>query len=197
MNRLIAFLLLLFLLPLVLATSILIYFSDGRPLFYRSSRMNSLHTSFELIKFRSLRQNSNERASASGGHLDSRFFFGSRFIRRYRLDEIPQLINIIKGEMNFVGPRPPLSKYVDMSNENMQKALSVKPGLTGLATMLFHKREALLLSQCADQMTTEQVYVTRCVPKKAFLDAFYSSRKSMLLDLYIIWRTVHRVFLSR
>ena len=146
---------------------------------------------FQLIKLRTMRpEAAPQNTGVTGGDKADRITPMGAFIRRNRLDEIPQLINIFKGEMSLVGPRPPLRRYTDMFPEKYAEVLSIPAGITGLASVIYHRHEARLLSNCATAHETEEIYIRRCIPVKARIDLLYSERVSVLLDLYVIYLTV-------
>lgn len=165
---------------------------EGRPVFYVSERMRSPKRAFMLWKLRTMRPAAND-AGVSGGDKADRVTPMGHALRRYRLDEIPQLWNVLRGDMSFVGPRPPLRAYVERFPEIYGKVLRSRPGITGLATVYFHRREEQLLQSCKTPAETDHVYVTRCVPRKARLDLIYQTRRNLCLDIDLMLKTVQRV----
>ena len=113
-------------------------------------------------------------------------------LRRYRLDELPQLWNILRGDISFVGPRPPLRHYVEKFPELYAEVLTSRPGITGMATLAFHRREEQLLAPCRTADETEEVYCRRCVPRKARLDLIYAQRRTLCSDVKLMFATVFR-----
>jgi lipopolysaccharide/colanic/teichoic acid biosynthesis glycosyltransferase len=109
------------------------------------------------------------------------------------LDEIPQLWNILRGDMSFVGPRPPLRSYVERAPALYAAVLRSRPGLTGLATLHFRRHEERLLARCFTPQETDSVYARRCVPRKARLDLIYQRRPNLCADVAILWKTVMQV----
>lgn len=185
-----AFAILLFVLwPLIVIVALVVLVRDGRPVFYVSERMKALDRPFGLVKFRTMRTDPND-AGVSGGHKVSRITPTGRMLRRYRLDEMPQLWNVLKGDISFVGPRPPLRRYVEMFPDLYAEVLRNRPGLTGLASLLYHEREYALLAECSSAEETERVYVARCVPAKARLDILYGRRRTICWDVWIMFATV-------
>ena len=170
-----AFALTLVLAPVGLAVVIAILLLDGRPVFYVSERMKTASEGFALWKFRTMRPDAGDRG-VSGGDKSARITRTGAFLRRTRLDELPQLWNILRGDLSFVGPRPPLRRYVEMFPALYAKVLQQRPGVTGLATLVFHKTEERLLAPCSTADETEAVYIRRCVPTKARLDLIYARR---------------------
>ncbi|MGR3322700.1 MAG: sugar transferase [Pseudooceanicola sp.] len=172
---------------LLIALAILIL--DGRPVFFRQERMKAPDRSFRLVKFRTMRVGSDDHA-ASGGHKNDRVTPFGRFLRRYRLDELPQLWNILRGDISFVGPRPPLRRYVELRPDLYARVLQSRPGLTGLATLVYRRREAALLSACKTAEENDAVYTRRCVPTKARLDIIYGGSRSICYDMLILVATI-------
>lgn len=175
------------------AIALLILIRDGRPVLYLSERMRSPDRAFQLWKFRTMRVVSDD-SGVSGGDKQSRITPTGRFLRRTRLDEIPQLWNVLKGDMSFVGPRPPLRQYVERFPRIYQRVLKSRPGVTGLATLHFHRHEERLLRSCKTPEETDRVYETRCIPRKAQLDLLYQRQQTLCLDLILILKTISRVF---
>jgi lipopolysaccharide/colanic/teichoic acid biosynthesis glycosyltransferase len=165
---------------------------DGRPLLYRSERMRDPDTAFTLLKFRTMRPDPQDRG-VTGGDKTGRVTPIGRVLRRTRLDELPQLFNILIGDMSFVGPRPPLRVYVEARPDLYRQVLRSRPGLTGLATLVFRRHEERMLALCATAEETDRVYRARCVPKKARLDLIYQRRRSFCYDLAILRRTVRGI----
>lgn len=164
---------------------------EGPPLFYISERMRAPGRPFQLWKLRTMTVVPPEQG-VSGGDKRSRITATGRFLRRYRLDEVPQLWNVLKGDMSFVGPRPPLRLYVERFPQIYAEVLRDRPGITGLATLVFHRHEEKLLAPCRTPEETDAVYSRRCVPRKARLDLIYQRRKTIWLDFCLMAQTLHR-----
>ncbi len=179
------------LLPLGLLTALAILILDGRPVIYWAERMKTPTQSFKLAKFRSMTVRPAE-AGVSGGDKSSRITRTGRFIRRSRLDELPQLWNVLKGDISFVGPRPPLREYVERFPEIYAEVLKSRPGITGLATIVYHRHEELLLARCKTAAETDAVYARACVPRKAKLDLLYQKRRNLRFDFYLMLKTVFK-----
>lgn len=186
-----ALILLVFLAPVMLGVALLILLRDGRPVLYRSERMHNPATGFLLWKFRTMAVVS-EDAGVSGGDKAARITGTGRFLRRTRLDELPQLWNILRGDMAFVGPRPPLRRYVEMFPTLYATVLRERPGVTGLASLVFHAQEERLLARTTTPEQTEAVYIRRCVPRKARLDLIYARVRTPCSDLRLMLATVLR-----
>ena len=179
-----------------LVISIWLLIRQGRPVLFLSERMKTSDTAFLLWKFRTMTVVADD-AGVSGGDKTRRITPAGRFLRRTRLDEVPQLWNVLIGDMSFVGPRPPLRRYVDRYPEIYARVLKSRPGITGLATLHFHRHEERLLSACRTPEETEAVYERRCIPRKARLDLIYRRRQTVCLDIILLYRTARRVFLRR
>lgn len=177
---------------LMLLVALAILVLDGRPVLYRSERMRDVDKAFDLLKFRTMRPDMTDRG-VTGGDKSGRVTRTGRFLRASRLDELPQLFNILGGDMSFVGPRPPLRVYVEEHRDLYRHVLRSRPGLTGLATLVFRQQEERLLSACRTAEETDRVYRARCVPKKARLDLIYQRNRSFLFDLAILGRTIRAV----
>lgn len=184
--------LILLIIPAVLVTVGLLV-SQGRPILYASERMKSIDEKFLLWKFRTM-QISGCDSGVTGGDKTFRITRAGKLLRRTRLDEVPQLWNILSGDMSFVGPRPQLPIYVERFPSLYAGVLQSRPGLTGLATLFFYKREETLLSFCKNPVETDAVYTTRCIPRKARLDMIYVRKKSLLLDIRVMALTISYVF---
>lgn len=165
---------------------------QGRPLFYVSERMSSPTVGFNLWKLRTMSV-SNRDSGVSGGDKSSRITPMGLWLRKIRADEIPQLWNVLKGDMSFVGPRPPLRDYVERFPELYGKVLQSRPGITGLATLYFHRHEERLLAACQSAEETDAVYARRCVPRKARLDLIYAKQRNLCVDVALMLKTVRKV----
>lgn len=180
-----------FLVPAIALIYMAIIVSDGFPGLYRSERMKDFATGFTLLKFRTMRV-VREDTGVSGGDKTSRISPMGKFLRRYRLDELPQIFNVIRGDISFVGPRPPLRQYVEKFPDTYKEVLRSRPGITGMATIFFHKHEENLLRGCSSAEETDKVYSDRCVPRKAALDLIYQRNRSLCMDLWLIKKTALR-----
>lgn len=177
-------------LPFGLLVLVLLW-SEGRPVFYVAERMRAPGQPFLLWKLRTMSVVAPE-VGVSGGNKSSRITATGRFLRRSRLDEVPQLWNVIRGDMSFVGPRPPLRLYVERYPDLYAQVLRSRPGITGLATLTFHRHEERLLADCTSTSETDAVYARRCVPRKARIDLIYQQRRSISMDLGLMLRTLTR-----
>lgn len=167
--------------------------TEGRPLYYVSERMKTPQQGFALIKLRTM-ANAPSDGGVTGGNKTARIGRVHRLLRRSRLDEIPQLWNVLKGDMSFVGPRPPIRLYVEAFPELYAKVLQSRPGITGLASLKFHAHEEMMLAQCDTAEETDAVYRRRCVPRKATLDLIYQKHRTFCFDLKLIATTAAKPF---
>ena len=180
--------------PVTFAIILAILWRDGRPVFYVAERMKTPTQPFNLIKFRTMSApQAGANAGVTGGDKAGRITPVGRKLRRTRLDELPQFINILRGEMSFVGPRPPLRRYTEAFPELYNKVLRCRPGVTGLATLHFHTHEERLIATATTAAQTETIYMTRCIPRKAALDLIYQRHASMCFDAAILWQTLRHV----
>jgi lipopolysaccharide/colanic/teichoic acid biosynthesis glycosyltransferase len=177
--------------PLLLIVIVLILLRDGRPVFYVSERMKTPTKGFNLVKFRTMKPVAVD-SGVSGGDKSDRITGTGRFLRRTRLDETPQLWNVLKGDISFVGPRPPLRQYVDAYPEIYREVMKSRPGITGLASIYFSAYEERLLSRCSSRAETDDVYRRICIPRKAQLDLIYQKNRSICLDGLLMLRTVFK-----
>ena len=169
---------------------------EGLPLFYISERMRAPGQPFALWKLRTMTVVPPEQG-VSGGNKRGRITEAGAFLRRVRLDEVPQLWNILKGDMSFVGPRPPLRRYVERFPLLYAQVLRNRPGVTGLATLAFHRHEERILAECDSAEQTDAVYSRRCVPRKARIDLIYQRRRTIAMDIGLMVKTLRRAINSR
>lgn len=170
--------------------------SDGRPVFYVSERMKTPDQAFRLWKLRTMRAAPGD-SGVSGGDKADRVTPTGRFLRRSRLDEVPQLWNVLRGDMSFVGPRPPLRLYTERFPALYARVLQSRPGVTGLASLKYHRHEERLLAACTTAEETDAVYSRCCVPRKARLDLIYQDRRNLCLDIALLWETARKVLPRR
>lgn len=168
------------LLPVALLVSVLIALSSSGPILYRSERVGKEGKRFTLYKFRTMVLNAEGLGPPVTHRNDPRVTRIGRFLRHTKLDEFPQVINVLRGEMSLVGPRPELPRYVSLYPDEYREILRMKPGLTSLAQIAYRNEESLLPEQ-----ETESYYVTHLLPRKLALDLYYVRYWSLLLDLKI------------
>ena len=193
-DQVLAVLLLPVIIPLLALLYIMVVPLQGRPFLFSAERMRGPTEGFIQFKIRTMQPVDRlSEQSVMGGDLAHRVTPIGAFLRKTRIDELPQIFNVIRGEMVFIGPRPPLRKYVETNPDYAQALARGLPGITGLATVLLHTREERLLSACKNAAETDRVYREKCIPLKIRLDELYSQRKSLRLKAFILWRTVSRL----
>lgn len=169
--------------------SLLLLIQQGRPIFYSADRMRAPNQSFTQLKFRTMLVKESD-FGATGAHKYWRITPLGHFLRRTRIDELPQIFNILKGDMSFVGPRPPLREYVEHFPAVYSQVLKSQPGVTGLATLIYHRHEDRILARCKNAEATELAYYRRCLPAKLKIDLIYQRHRDIRLDLWIMWNTL-------
>ncbi|QUS36062.1 sugar transferase [Falsirhodobacter algicola] len=170
---------------------------QGRPIFYVAERMRAPGQPFALWKLRTMRPAGPNEAGVSGGDKSARISPLGRALRKTRADEIPQLWNVLRGDMSFVGPRPPLRQYVERFPDLYAEVLKSRPGITGLASLHIHGFEERILAPCRTAEETDRVYTRRSIPRKARLDLIYQRHQSVCFDIALIWQTARRVLMAR
>ncbi|MCD4683255.1 MAG: sugar transferase [Bacteroidales bacterium] len=176
--------------PLFIILSIIIVVDSKGGVFYFQQRVGKNNTDFGLIKFRTMVEKSDKAGLLTIGEEDNRITKAGKWLRKYKLDELPQLYNILKDEMSFVGPRPEVRKYVDLYNYGQLKVLSVKPGLTDYASMKYIN-ESEILATFGDP---EKVYIEKIMPEKLVLNLQYIKEKGFFTDIKILYKTILKVF---
>jgi lipopolysaccharide/colanic/teichoic acid biosynthesis glycosyltransferase len=174
------------LLPAALLIGLLIKLEDGGPIVYRQKRVGRGGKPFLIWKFRSMIVNADKQGALVTKLGDNRTTRVGRLLRKLKLDEFPQLWNVLVGDMSLVGPRPEVQRYVDRYTPEQREILKFKPGITDKATMLFRNEESLLAG-CED---VEGFYLRHCVPKKIQLNVQYAQHASVLQDFWIIVQTM-------
>lgn len=175
--------------PILLLIAILINFDSPGGVFYRQERIGKNGRPFHLYKFRSMKISSDKKGLITVGNRDSRITGIGYYLRKYKLDELPQLFNILLNDMSIVGPRPEVSKYVELYNKEQRKVLSVKPGLSDLASIKYFNENELL----AESIDPEALYIKEIMPAKLRLNLEYLSKKSFMFDMGIIGQTILKI----
>ena len=181
--------LIIVLLPLAIVVSLWIVFDDFGSPFFVQQRVGLGGKNFGLLKFRSMKKNAELQGQLTVGMKDNRITRSGYVIRKYKIDELPQLINVFLGEMSVVGPRPEVPKYVLLYNEEQQNVLSIKPGITDFASIEY-VRENELLSASSDP---EKTYIEEIMPAKLALNLKYLREQSFLTDMKIILQTIKAI----
>ncbi|MFL4469159.1 sugar transferase [Tateyamaria armeniaca] len=174
--------------PVIVCIAWLIWRAQDGPVFYVAERMKTPTQGFGLWKFRTMTEVDCD-GGVSGGDKRARITAIGAKLRATRLDELPQLWNILKGDISFVGPRPPLREYVDRFPDLYAQVLASRPGVTGLATLRFHRHESRILARCRTAQQTDAVYARVCVPRKARLDLIYQRNQSIGYDFRLALET--------
>ncbi|MEM7317433.1 MAG: sugar transferase [Pseudomonadota bacterium] len=182
--------------PVLLGLVIWLYFKEGGPVFYVAERMKTPEQSFRLWKLRTMHGVESD-SGVSGGDKAGRVTPAGAWLRSKRLDEFPQLWNILRGDLSFVGPRPPLRQYVERHPALYARVLKSRPGVTGLASIVYHRHEAALLARCRTAEETDAVYTRVCIPAKARLDLIYQRRRNTCYDFALVFETIGNLFLKR
>ena len=180
------------LLPIGCLIAVAVKLSDWGPIFYRQMRIGQFGKPFQIWKVRSMVVNAEKIGVAVTQAADPRITPLGRFLRRSKLDELPQLWNVLKGEMTFVGPRPEVPHYIDLYTAEQREILKHKPGITDVATLLF-RNEELLLNGTED---VEAFYARYCLPKKIQLNLEYAQKATLAQDIWIILQTLFPYWLA-
>ena len=180
---------LVLLLPFFLTIGLLISLDSRGGIFYKQVRVGINGKDFLLLKFRSMRTDADKNGLLTVGGRDSRITRVGYFIRKYKLDELPQLINVLVGEMSLVGPRPEVRKYVNLYNNEQKMVLSVKPGITDYASIEYSNENELL----GKAQNPEQVYIDEIMPAKLQLNLKYIAEQGMVTDFKIILNTLLKI----
>lgn len=175
----------IFLSPILILISIIVKADSAGPVLYRQTRVGKNNIDFDLLKFRSMKINSDKSGLLTVGGRDSRITTAGYYLRKYKLDELPQLINVLKGEMSFVGPRPEVRKYVELYNTQQKKILNVRPGITDTASIKYRDESEIL----AGQKDPEEFYIKYIMPEKIKMNLEYMNDRSMFKDVKIIFKT--------
>lgn len=181
---------LLLLTPVFLILAILIKLDSPGPVFYIQERVGQGFKLFNLFKFRTMRVDADKLTAITVGARDPRITSVGYYLRKYKLDEFPQLINVLLGTMSLVGPRPELKKFVDLYTPEQQQVLTIKPGITDYASIQFRNENELL----AGKPNPIDFYIREIMPVKLALNIKYLQSQSFWSDLVIIFRTLVSIF---
>lgn len=181
---------LLLFMPFGLIISLLILLSGKGGVFYIQERVGKNGRPFGLLKFRTMRKDADKLGKLTVGMRDPRITKIGYYLRKSKLDEFPQFINVLKGEMSVVGPRPEVKEYTDLYTDEQRKVLTVKPGITDFASLEYY-RENELLGKSDDP---RQTYIEEIMPEKIKLNLKYIESQGLGTDLKIIGRTFLKMF---
>jgi len=180
---------LLLFLPFGILISFIILFTSKGGVFYVQKRVGRNRKEFNLLKFRTMYKDSDKSGKLTIGISDDRITYIGYFLRKYKLDEFPQFINVLIGEMSVVGPRPEVKEYVDKYNESQLDVLKVKPGITDLASLEYFNENYIL----GNESDPEKTYLDEVMPAKIELNKKYISNSSIFQDFKIVWRTFKKI----
>jgi lipopolysaccharide/colanic/teichoic acid biosynthesis glycosyltransferase len=174
--------------PVLLVVALLVKCTSRGPVLYSHRRVGKDGARFGVLKFRTMSANRQITGPSLTRKGDRRITGIGRVLRKWKLDELPQLVNVVRGEMSLVGPRPDAPKYVDKLTSEQKLVLLLRPGITGAASLEFRDEEAMLSQVAEDQL--EEFYSAEVLPAKVRLDMDYARRANLLTDLVILLRTV-------
>lgn len=172
-------------LPFALILSIAIALESRGGVFYRQERIGKNGVPFRLWKFRTMRKNADQLGKLTVGMRDPRITRVGIFIRKVKLDEFPQFLNVLAGQMSIIGPRPEVKEYVDLYTEDQRQILKVKPGLTDYATLEYFKENELL----GNSENPRETYIHEVMPAKIELNKKYIANQGLGTDIKIMWKT--------
>lgn len=176
-------------LPFGIILSIWILLESKGGIFYKQERVGKFGISFYVLKFRTMRKDADKQGKLTVGMRDPRITKSGYFLRKFKLDEFPQFINVLKGEMSIIGPRPEVREYVDLYTEDQLKILNVKPGITDYASVeYFNENE--ILGKAEDPHKT---YIEVVMPAKIEMNKKYLNNPSLKQDLAIMWLTFKKM----
>lgn len=175
--------------PLFAVLAVWIKADSKGPVFYRQTRVGKGNKDFRLFKFRSMKPDSDKLGLITVGGHDPRITKSGYYIRKYKLDEFPQLINVFVGDMSLVGPRPEVRKYVDMYTPEQMRVLSVRPGITSLASIRYRNENDIL----AASTDPDRCYIEQVMPDKLAIDLEYVKQANLWNDIRLIFSTFKEI----
>ena len=179
--------------PLLLLVAVLVKLDSPGSVLFRQERLGQGFRPFCLYKFRTMVKDAASRGPAITSGQDPRITRLGRFLRKTKIDELPQLINVFKGEMSLVGPRPEVPRYVEIFRKDYEEVLRVRPGITDMASLKY-RDEATILGR---SQNPEEEYIARVLPEKIKLAKEYTTQSSLFLDLALIFKTLVKLFQHR
>lgn len=185
-----AIVIILLLTPLFLLIAVIISLNSKGGVIYLQNRVGKNGAEFKLYKFRTMYLNSDRMGLLTIGYNDYRITPVGYWLRKYKLDELPQLFNVLIGDMSFVGPRPEVQKYVQLYTENQLRVLSIKPGITDWASIKYFNENELL----ANSIDPEELYINKIIPSKISQNLEYIDNRSFWMDAKIIFYTFKKLF---
>ena len=175
--------------PIFLVVAFLIVIDNPGPIFYRQQRVGKYGKDFGLLKFRSMRVGADKLSLITIGERDPRVTRAGYYIRKYKLDELPQLLNVLCGDMSLVGPRPEVRRYVNVYSEEQRKVLSVRPGITDYASIEYIDENRLL----AQSNNPDKTYIEEIIPAKIALNMRYINNQTLREYFKIIFLTFIKI----
>ena len=175
--------------PVFIIVGIFISLESKGGVFFSQERIGKNLVPFKILKFRTMKLNSESEGKLTVGSKDNRITKVGYRLRKYKIDELPQFINVLKGEMSIVGPRPEVNKYVELYNQEQKEVLSIKPGITDYASLEYFEENKLL----GESSNPEETYINEIMPKKLEINLKYVKKHSFFTDLNIIWKTFLRI----
>jgi lipopolysaccharide/colanic/teichoic acid biosynthesis glycosyltransferase len=175
------------------AIALWIRLDSSGPIFFRQTRIGQFGKEFQIYKFRTMVQNAEALGKQITVGEDPRITHSGQFLRKYKLDELPQLINVLKGEMSFVGARPEVPRYVALYSPEQFEVLNMPPGITDLASIQF-RNESDILAQAANP---EEFYIQQIMPRKLELNRQYIAQSGLRTDIKIILSTIYNLIFDK
>jgi lipopolysaccharide/colanic/teichoic acid biosynthesis glycosyltransferase len=176
---------LVFIWPILFVCAVAVKLSSPGPVLYLGKRTGRYGVPFKIFKFRSMREDAERTGGTTTGKNDTRITSVGKFLRKYKLDELPQLFNVLRGEMSFVGPRPEVAEYTEMYSVEEQEILSVRPGITDLSSLTFSDLQSHVGSENPDEAFRRYV-----LPQKNRLRLKYAREHTISMDFIILMKTV-------
>ena len=180
-----SFLGLVFLSPILLLIVVLMLVTSKGPVIYKQVRVGRNNKDFKIFKFRTMHVNADKLGLLSVGDKDPRITQIGYYLRKFKLDELPQLANVLRGDMSFVGPRPEVRKYVNFYNQEQMQVFKVRPGITDLASIEFRNESELL----SNQEDPDSYYINVIMPKKLQINLDYLKERTLIKDIGVIVKT--------
>ncbi len=175
--------------PLLVVIALCVVFNDGTPVVFRQQRVGLNGRMFDVLKFRTMVKDAEKQGQLTVSGRDPRITPVGYYLRKLKFDELLQLFNVLKGDMSLVGPRPEVPKYVALYNEHQKKVLSVRPGITDSASLIFFNENELLESS----PNPEQMYIDEILPRKLALQLDYVENRTLWRDVKIIFKTFFKI----
>lgn len=175
--------------PVMIGLVLLVVIDSGFPVYFVQERVGKDGKLFSLFKFRTMKTGQTSKSLLTIGTQDERITRAGYYLRRFKLDEIPQLFNVMLGDMSFVGPRPEVMKYVELYNETQKKVLKVRPGITDLASLEYLDEDELL----GKAENPEKTYIEDIMPHKLEINLKYLEKRNLITDIGVIIKTILKI----